>query len=800
MDPSTPSPHHDGDDAPKKTPGVLETFRNSIRLAAEKSPLSPGSRGSKNRSPSTPVRTPHSPGVTSPLKSVAALFQTKDDDGGDDDNQSQKGRPVMRARTEPNMARLDSLLKKGASIRRSLIFSAKKDKRQGAFLAVQEEGVAKEDGKDQGDEEEEEVEEEDEEEAYEEMDETYTLPELPHVPLSVMQISKLIEMEVLEEAHLHLLALRAEFRWERLRLDRDDSPVELAKKEKDLSLLYGDLRLKMASIVRTSVSLAARNKGLLVHVARIVQEEDKRAREPGGLQGSWMDAWREAVERGARDKVEDVHLEPDNHSNTSWLAVHLGLLGKALVEDLEKVKRELRWSYPPSFRVFATYVCGYHTAVTRHLHTLEARAVQLKDLYALLDWTVHRYRSEKILGSPALKPDMSLLDVDLRLDDHFLLRLRRKFCSTVKEDMRATLDRLVQLEDEEMWSVRKAPDMDDDDHLLTSIFHMDICTKVRGNVVNAGRVDSELEEEVLDSCLGELKEFPKRFHAEFRRRCSHLRSDDPLWSQYQVTYINCFYDFQRRMEDSYAHASPRGVEAVGQEVTWLLLTLREGLQQQFKDHVKPYLRRMMTRKWLTNDDDFNGLYARAELLAQHCEAMRPPHRQEVASVAHYHVLKEYVGQLMKNNYSCKNRKHHKAAGKMRAQCSKLADVFHRMGSREDWLDPVGDRLSDIVGQKNKGDIKDHLQPLLDQYPDFSSRHLAAVLAFRGVLRGREHQRILRTLNQLRKTTVAAATSQHHHDDDNNRSRWLFRNMEAATRTDCLSHVSFFCFTFVLPGQ
>lgn len=41
--------------------------------------------------------------------------------------------------------------------------------------------------------------------------------------------------------------------------------------------------------------------------------------------------------------------------------------------------------------------------------------------------------------------------------------------------MRVTLDRLVALENEEMWSVRKHPDADDD-HLLTSMFHMDICT------------------------------------------------------------------------------------------------------------------------------------------------------------------------------------------------------------------------------------------------------------------------------------------------------------------------------------
>ena len=53
-------------------------------------------------------------------------------------------------------------------------------------------------------------------------------------------------------------------------------------------------------------------------------------------------------------------------------------------------------------------------------------------------------------------------------------------------------------------------------------------------------------------------------------------------------------------------------------------------------------------------------------------------QQEFASRLHHHVAKEYVGQLMKNNYSCKNRKHEKAAGKIRKQWSELRDLFVEM--------------------------------------------------------------------------------------------------------------------------
>lgn len=53
-------------------------------------------------------------------------------------------------------------------------------------------------------------------------------------------------------------------------------------------------------------------------------------------------------------------------------------------------------------------------------------------------------------------------------------------------------------------------------------------------------------------------------------------------------------------------------------------------------------------------------------------------QQEFASRLHYHVVREYIGQLMKNNYSCKNRKHEKAAAKIRLQWDDLRDLFQEM--------------------------------------------------------------------------------------------------------------------------
>uniref|UniRef100_A0A3P9HMM1 Exocyst complex component 3-like 4 n=1 Tax=Oryzias latipes TaxID=8090 RepID=A0A3P9HMM1_ORYLA len=573
---------------------------------------------------------------------------------------------------------------------------------------------------------------------------------------AVMEINKLIEMEVLEEAHLNLLALRLELQKEQ-EAGVEDCSTKVAQKQKDLSLLYRDLRSKIHEIVRDSSTRPARNKGLLVPVARIIQEEEKRAGEPGGLPDSWFEAWKDAVRDSVQVKVDSVDLEP-REQNVSWLAVHLGKLGNAIVEDLENVRRELRWSYPRTFKVFSTYVKSYHRVVGQHLKKLEQQSTELKDLYALL---------ERIMGSLSLQPDMNGESTDLQLESDFLKQLKDK------EDVRIFLEGVIKVENESVWSVSKELEMEDD--FLCSPFPMDIWTKVKSSIVNSKQLDVNLEQEVTQTCLEELQNFPK-FEEEFRCHCSAIQPQS-LWTKYHVAYINSFTALKHM--DGYHGSCPREVEAFKGEVASLTVRLMRSLEDQFKQDVKLYLRRMVTRKWLTNEDDFHQLLSRTERLSQ-----------EFASRLHYHVVREYVGQLMKKSYSCKNRKHEKAAAKISKQTGALRDLFSSMNSSMEWLHPVGEDLSTIIGLKNKADIKHHLQPLLEHYPDFK-KHLVAVLFFRGDLGRREHQLILQRLTDLKKGGSGSSC---------NRSRVLFGDMPVTTNTNCLPGLPFSCLSRILPDR
>lgn len=57
------------------------------------------------------------------------------------------------------------------------------------------------------------------------------------------------------------------------------------------------------------------------------------------------------------------------------------------------------------------------------------------------------------------------------------------------------------------------------------------------------------------------------------------------------------------------------------------------------------------------------------------------------------------------------------AGNMLSACDVFCICLWQTLTHE-WMFTAGDDLSDIIGQKNKADIKEHLEPVVMHYPDF----------------------------------------------------------------------------------
>ena len=52
---------------------------------------------------------------------------------------------------------------------------------------------------------------------------------------------------------------------------------------------------------------------------------------------------------------------------------------------------------------------------------------------------------------------------------------------------------------------------------------------------------------------------------------------------------------------------------------------------------------------------------------------------------HHHTAKDFIARLLSSSYSCKNRKHQKAAEKLRRQWAELQNLFIDMVKRESLL-------------------------------------------------------------------------------------------------------------------
>lgn len=73
----------------------------------------------------------------------------------------------------------------------------------------------------------------------------------------------------------------------------------------------------------------------------------------------------------------------------------------------------------------------------------------------------------------------------------------------------------------------------------------------------------------------------------------------------------------------------------------------------------------------------------------------------------------------------------------------------------------------------------------------SKKHLVAVLYFRGLIRGHEHQLILRRLTALKREGNIASSD---------RNQVLFSNMQVTVNTNCLSNFPYSCFSFLMPDN
>lgn len=198
---------------------------------------------------------------------------------------------------------------------------------------------------------------------------------------AVMEIDKLIESAALKEAYLNIISLQKEVERGNKGLCEEASPVNLTTKVNDLNLLYKNLESQLTEVIHQSCTKPFCKKGLLVQVAAIIQDKQKREGDVGGV-GGWRDVWKTGVQQGMRETLGKIHQDK------SSVVVHLEFLGKNILQLLEMVKANLLNLYPLSFETYASFC---HESVAEHLEILLEKITKLEEYNAMLDFVANQY-------------------------------------------------------------------------------------------------------------------------------------------------------------------------------------------------------------------------------------------------------------------------------------------------------------------------------------------------------------------------------------------------------------------------
>ncbi|XP_010211244.1 PREDICTED: exocyst complex component 3-like protein 4 [Tinamus guttatus] len=552
-------------------------------------------------------------------------------------------------------------------------------------------------------------------------------------PLSVMEINELIQKRQLLEAFASIKYLEDEVIAERDADKYKDNPQEFARKSKDVDLLYNSITSSIQRIVAETLEHPAVEETLLASLVTLIDNEE--AAHPGtsdtagpgsallGTPRKWREEWREAINESARKRVLSVHMA-SKEEDSSWLDRHLGVLGEHLSEDLLKVKSAVKKCYPEDYRVCEIYVKAFHNAIASHLQNLSQKSLELNELYALLKWVANTYLSELLLGHPALKPEVKPENLSLLLTPDDWDKLENNYIDSLKEKMKSYFENILKLEITEKWEKEVQPEVDE--NLYNSSLSFDIQT-IFAEYVKASRVISRgLEMKTLELCLAELHEFIPRFGEEFLKW--NTSRDSPIFVPYFAAYINSFQDLVS------------GLQKVFEVNTGELQDVMESLTKNFRNiffiklrsKTQPLFKKIFTKHWILATEKPNSLASAVSQFSEHLQHMKNPIGQELLCDIHKYVVREYITQVIKPRRKMKGEKRQQVSERMSQDAKILNNMLIDQGSTSDWLLPAIPHIANIVGEKKKDKIKEHIMELCQDYPDIRKEHILAVLRLRGL--------------------------------------------------------------------
>ncbi|XP_072126222.1 exocyst complex component 3-like [Mobula birostris] len=573
-------------------------------------------------------------------------------------------------------------------------------------------------------------------------------------PLSVMEINQLITKKMLLDANENINKMEKELINEGKPTEHEEYHQQYMVKVRDLNLLCDALIGQMMSIVANSLTIAKENGNYLCWTMKVVEMEeaaDKEWQEQKNLSDikcfrrprKWRGQWRETVTKSVKDRIDNVPLFTKGKG--SCVAQHLSDIQEIIVEDLKTVKNFIQKCYPESYNILSMYVKCYHQTVASHLESILQKQLEASDLYSLLNWIIHTYKSDAVMNHPQLSPEVNIEGLGPLLDEKIIKNIMDKYIEALKLTVPQWMKNAVKA-DEAKWSESEAYVPEIMMGCYQSHIASDLSQIIGAYLNESGKISKDLKEKVLCYCLKELTNLIHCYQENLKVRKQNVQDPLPLLIVSINSYIDLGEFIKNLKEDN--SASLNEVEKALNEA---LHELNKILSDDLLSEVLCCFKKIMKNKQLSSSEDFDQLMDMTEKYCYELRKMKEANYQVVISDLHYQFVREYITAFMKKKISKITSSKHITAAKIREELGAINKMYEEFGSTALWLFPITQHLFDFING-NENELESKLRALFEDCPEIGEEHISALLHLRGISKGQKKNDLMKYFNQLKKNS------------------------------------------------
>ncbi|XP_048456051.1 exocyst complex component 3-like protein [Rhincodon typus] len=143
-----------------------------------------------------------------------------------------------------------------------------------------------------------------------------------------------------------------------------------------------------------------------------------------------------------------------------------------------------------------------------------------------------------------------------------------------------------------------------------------------------------------------------------------------------ITCIDLRENVKKLKQDNDVHANK-----IEKTLNSVVKQLNNSISNEILLRVKLCFKKLMTKKWLSNSEDFNQIISIAEKYCEEFKKMKPANYQVLISGIHYRFVKEYLAQIMKQRFNCKSSEERdRAASKIREELGTINKMYGELVS------------------------------------------------------------------------------------------------------------------------